>query len=509
MIKSSPLFLLIIAFVSGFSIMGMEISASRLLAPYFGTSLFVWTNIIGIVLIALSFGYYFGGKLADRIPQLNILLRLILVAGILFLIIPWIIKPLTSFVDISTLTQQPASVAIFISSLIVTAICFSLPLLLLGMVSPFIIKLYSASQESHIGELAGRVFAISTIGSILGTFLPTLYFIPVLGTRATINIFAIILILLGLFSFKNNKSRLVALILLPLVIVSFNKTTIKDSSDLILEDESAYQYISVTQDQEGIKYLLFNEGGGVQSIYNSNRILTDGYYDYFNILPYLIDSNKTKRVLIIGLAGGTIANQLHYFFGEDIEIEGVEIDKKVIDIAQKHFNLDESVVKIYNQDGRMFLRNTSKEYDIIIVDAYQNELYIPWTLTTQEFWGLINDKLTEEGIVAINVNSTSRKSDLLNSISNTMASVFDNTYMMRMQMESWNYMITASQNKLDFQSLANLISDKELQDLAAVFIDRAEIVRYDDKHMVLTDNRAPIEFMTEAMGLDYLKTLIR
>ena len=229
MIKSSPRFLLIIAFVSGFSIMAMEISASRLLAPYFGTSLFVWTNIIGIVLIALSCGYYFGGKLADRVPQLNILLRLILAAGILFLIIPWIIKPLTSFVDISTLIEQPASIAIFISSLVVTAICFSLPLLLLGMVSPFIIKLYSASQESHIGELAGRVFAVSTIGSILGTFLPTLYFIPVLGTRATINIFAIILILVGAFSFKNNKSRLAVLIPLPLAIISFSKTTIKDS----------------------------------------------------------------------------------------------------------------------------------------------------------------------------------------------------------------------------------------------------------------------------------------
>jgi spermidine synthase len=313
--------------------------------------------------------------------------------------------------------------------------------------------------------------------------------------------------LVGAFSFKNNKSRLAALILLPLLIISFSKTTIKDSSDLIFEDESAYQYISVTQDQEGIKYLLFNEGGGIQSIYNSNRVLTDEYYDYFNVLPYLVDSDKTKRVLIIGLAGGTIANQLHYFFGEDIEIEGVEIDKKVIDVAQKHFSLDESIVKIYNQDGRIFLRNTSKEYDIIVVDAYHNELYIPWTLTTREFWSLIKGRLTEEGIVAININSVSRESDLLNSISNTMASVFDNTYIMQIQMGGWNYMITASQNQLDFQSIANLISDKELQDLAAVFIDRVEIVKYDNQHMVLTDNRAPIEFMTEAMGLDYLKTL--
>ncbi|MFH1822171.1 MAG: fused MFS/spermidine synthase [Patescibacteria group bacterium] len=505
--KISSRFLLLIAFISGFSIMAMEISASRLLAPYFGTSLFIWTNIIGIVLAALAGGYYYGGKLADRAPRLEILLRLIMAAGILFLFIPLAIKPLTSFIDISTLADQPASLAIFFSSLIVTIMLFSLPLLLLGMVSPFIIKLYSLSQAERVGELAGNVFAVSTVGSILGTFLPTLYFIPVLGTRATIYIFAIILILLGILGLKKNIWRRF-LLLLFLAIIFFSQTSIKANPDLIFEDESAYQYIQVLKDKEGTNYLIFNEGGAIQSIYNKDKILTGYYYDNFNILPYLADSEKRKNVLILGLAGGTIATQLNYFFKDEIEIDGVEIDKKVIAAAKKYFGLDDSMVKIYNQDGRIFLRNNEKNYDIIIVDAYQNELYIPWTMTTEEFWSLAKSRLNKDGLMAINVNSTSQETDLLDAISNTIASVFKYTYITKVDEDSWNYMITASENELDFRSLTNLIKNKELQNLTPNIIAQTKSLKYIEEQTILTDNRAPIEFLTEAMALGYIKGLM-
>ncbi|MFH1523261.1 MAG: fused MFS/spermidine synthase [Patescibacteria group bacterium] len=441
-------------------------------------------------------------------------------SGILFLIIPFAIKPLTSFIDISILTTQSASIAIFLSSLIITILLFSLPLLLLGMVSPFIIKLYSLSQVGRIGELAGKVFAVSTIGSILGTFLPTLYFIPVLGTRATINIFAILLIFLGLFSFKKNKMRISILMFLLLLIIFFSNTAIKASPNLIFEDESAYQYIQVKKDKAGTNYLIFNEGGGIQSVYNSEKVLTGMYYDYFNILPYLvnpaltsdverdwsgINSEEVKKALILGLAGGTIATQFNYFFKDAIEIEGVEIDKKVIDVAKKYFGLNDSIVKIYNQDGRIFLRNTASKYDIIIVDAYRNELYIPWTLTTQEFWNLTKGRLNKNGVIAINVNSSSKESELLGAISNTIASVFKYAYITKVNDDGWNYMITASENELDFKTLTNLIRDKELQNLTPAIISQTKSLKKKPELMVLTDNRAPIEFMTEAMVLNYIR----
>lgn len=504
MSKAKKRILFSIAFISGMAIMAMEISASRLLAPFFGTSLFVWTNIIGIVLVALSLGYYYGGILADKKPELNILLKLIFFAGILFLMIPWVIRPIVGIVDISSLFRN-ASAVIFLSSLVTTALLFSLPMVLLGMVSPFIIKIFSLTENKHMGELSGKVFAVSTIGSILGTFLPTLYFIPFLGTRATINIFAFILILLGSLGFKKSKLGFSSIIALPLMVGVFSQGSIKNTNGIIYEDESAYQYISVMEDKKNTRYLVFNEGGGIQSVYDKENILNGYYYDYYNILPYFINQNNPKKALIIGLAGGTIATQLNYFFKDQIEIEGVEIDKKVIEAAKNYFDLDDSIVKIHNQDGRMFLEHSADKFDLIIVDAYQNELHIVWTLTTREFWELVKGRLSDGGLAAININSNSDSSALLNAITNTMAGVFGNVYISRAQENSSNFMITASDHELDFGLLKNADKDKRLDDLTETYIDNSKKYEYNNENMILTDDKAPIEFMTEAMIIDYFK----
>lgn len=504
-IKEKGIFLLALAFISGFAIMVMEISASRLLAPYFGTSIFVWTNIIGVVLIALSLGYYYGGKLADRIPEIDLLLKLILSAGVLFLIIPIIIKPLSSVVNLETLGFESSSIIIFVSSLILAAILFALPLFLLGMVSPFIIKLYLLKKGNQVGELAGRISAVSTIGSIFGTFLSTLYFIPVLGTRTSINIFALILIILGSLGLKKTKFNSLALIVLLGIIYFFGRVQISNYSDTIFESESAYQYISVRQNSDGTKYLLINEGAGIQSVYNSQKILTGFYFDYFNVLPNFINSIKPKKILIIGLCGGTIAEQLSYFFPKEVEIDGVEIDPKIIDVAKKYFAVNTETTKIYNSDGRMFLQNNSKKYDLIIVDAYAQELYIPWTLTTKEFWSLVRDGLSSEGIIAINVNSVTPDSRLLKSISNTIASIFSDTYITRINNNGMNYILIAANRPLDFSNLNGLIKDKQLEDLALDFKELTKKVVYDKNYMILTDDRAPVEFMTDRMALDYWK----
>ena len=504
-IKKKDRFLLAVAFISGLAIMAMEISASRLLAPYFGTSIFVWTNIIGVVLVALSLGYYFGGKLADLIPRIDLLLKLIFVAGCLFLIIPIIIKPLSSAINLETLGFESSSVIIFVSSLILATVLFSLPLFLLGMSSPFIIKLYLFEKNDRVGELAGRITAVSTIGSILGTFLPALYFIPVLGTRATIYIFALILIVLGSLGFKKNKFNSLFLLVLFVVIYFFSRVQISNHPNTIYEDESAYQYISVRQDSAGTKYLLVNEGAGIQSIYNSQKVLTGFYYDYFNVLPYFINSVKPKEILIIGLCGGTIANQLSYFFPKEVEIDGVEIDPKIINVAKKYFAVNAAITKIYNSDGRMFLQNSSKKYDLIIIDAYAQELYIPWTLTTKEFWALVKDDLKSDGIMAINVNSVTPDSRLLKSISNTMASIFSNTYITPVNNSGINYILIAASRPLDFSSLAGLTTNKQLKDLALAYEEQTKKAAHDKNYMILTDDRAPVEFMTDRMALDYLR----
>ncbi|NTV40797.1 MAG: fused MFS/spermidine synthase [Candidatus Moranbacteria bacterium] len=499
-------FLLLVSFVSGLSIMAMEISASRLLAPHFGTSVFIWTNIIGVVMVALSLGYYFGGKLADRIPKIDFLLKLIFSAGFLFLTIPLIIKPLVSLIDFKNLGLASSSMIIFISSLVFTTILFAVPLFLLGMTSPFIIKLYLADENEKTGSSVGLVSAISTIGSILGTFLPTLYLIPSLGTKATINIFALILIILGIFGFKKNKFNFLILLAVFGIFLFFNNLPIKKQAGLIFEDESAYQYITVKRDNNGTNYLSTNEGLGIQSVYNAKKTLTGYYFDYVNVLPYLINAENPKKVLIIGLCGGTLANQLHHFFPEETIIDGVEIDPVIINAAKKYFAIEDTQTTIFNSDGRMFLKNNSKKYDLMVVDAYSHEFYIPWTLTTKEFWESAKRSLSENGIIAINVNSETPDSQLLKSISNTMASVFPNTYVTPINNGGINYVLTAAKTPIDFENATKLTENQQLKNLSLAYgKNLTKQVAFNENEMILTDDKAPVDFMTDHMVLDYLR----
>lgn len=498
-------FLFILAFFSGMAVMAMEIAAARLLAPYFGTSSFVWTNIIAVVLIALSIGYYVGGKLSDKKPDVRVLLWLILGAGLIFLVIPWLVKPLSSLVTINTLTIESASVVIFLGSLLVTSLLFAFPLMILGMTSPFIIKL-STIDRQDIGNTAGSIFAISTVGSIIGTFLPTLWFIPVFGTRTTITFFACLLIVLALSALISRKRWLVFLVVLLIPLTTAEASTLKETEGLVAEDESVYQYIQVVRDDRDNFYLIFNEGGGVQSIYNKNVVLTEvDYFNYFALLPYLVDSSGEKNILNIGLAGGTLSRLLTTFFPDEVRIDGVEIDRKVIDLARRFFALDHPRTAVHNQDGRMFLRFSDKKYDIIVVDAYSQELYIPWTLTTREFWTEARDHLQDRGLVAINVNATSPDSSLLQTIINTMSSVFNHTYVTKIARDgSWNYMITGSRISLPFSDLPLLTERIELQELARQAAYDTREIPFDSRVTVLTDDRAPVEFMTDAMIFHYL-----
>lgn len=500
----SKIYLLVIAFCSGMSVMAMEITASRLLAPYFGNSIFVWTNIIGIVMIALSIGYFYGGKLADKKASLDILLSMILAAGVLFLLVPWIIKPIANF-NIEFLLIYQSSVLIFFASLATTALIFAVPIAVLGAVSPYIIKLYSMQiDQSKLGQAAGSIFAISTVGSIIGTFLPTLYLVPTIGTRATINLFAVLLVVLALVGLKNEKLNYVAYIVLPLFIFLSANVNVRAEEGVIFEDESAYQYIQV-KDEGDKRYLIYNEGGAYQSIIDRNNMLVDQYYDYFNLLPYLREKNNKKKVLIIGLAGGTIASQFNYYFPGQMEVDGIEIDEEVIDIAKKYFNLDSANTNIINQDGRMYLNNSMKKYDIMIIDAYQRAMYIPWSLATKEFWELTQKNLQENGIVALNINSQNNDSELLRTVTNTISSVFEFTYITKTKSNSWNYMILATDAPLDFNDLSQYDVREELKPLARGISNKVVRVKYQNKIPILTDDWCPIEFITDSMIYDYLK----
>ncbi|EKD58702.1 MAG: spermine synthase [uncultured bacterium] len=504
-LKSGNNSLLAIAFISGFSIMAIEIAASRLLAPHFGTSIFVWTNIIGVVMVSLSLGYYFGGKLSDKNPSKAILLKILFLAGFLLLIIPVIVSPLASNVNARIVTMSSSTVVIFYASLLVTIILFAVPLFLLGMANPFIVKLYLLEKSDNVGESVGLITAISTVGSILGTFLPTLYFIPTIGTKATIYFFSSCLIIVGCLGFKKMKYRFIALAIAISMGIFYAEIDEDKRSNIIFQKDSAYQYFNVKQDLFGTNYLSINSGMGFQSIYNKERILTGAYYDYFSVLPYLIEKAEPKNVLIIGLCGGTIANQLNHFFSKEVKIDGVEIDAEIIDVAKKYFAVDPTVTTIFNSDGRMFLRSSFKKYDLIIIDAYAQEFYVPWTMTTEEFWRLAKEHLTAQGMVAINLNSTAPDSPLLAAISNTMASVFNFTSVTYIDNNGINYVLTASEKPVDFDNLVQATKDDQLKAIASAYKNSTRKVVFSEDSVLLTDDMAPVEFMTEGMILNYLK----
>ncbi|PIS04717.1 MAG: hypothetical protein COT81_04840 [Candidatus Buchananbacteria bacterium CG10_big_fil_rev_8_21_14_0_10_42_9] len=499
-------FYLAVAFISGMSVMALEISASRLIAPFFGTSVFIWTNVIGIVLIALSLGYYFGGKLADKRPEGKVLMSIIFFAGIIFLIVPWLIKPFAQFVTINIWDIQSSAVIIFVGSFIITSILIGLPLILLGMVSPFIIRLIT-HDEKESGETSGVVFAVSTVGSIVGTFLPTILLIPLIGTKTTISIFAALLVITGAIGLVKKKINLIFLLLLALPIYIIGQLPIKDNSRLLTEAESPYQYIQVAQDIEGNRYLIYNEGVGIQSVYYPDKIITGDYYsDFYNLLPKLIEKDEPTDILVIGLAGGTISRQFNHFYGNAVQIDGVEIDPQVIKIAKQYFNLDKPNLNVFSQDGRIFLQYTEKKYDIIVVDAYRQQLYIPWTLATQEFWQLTKEHLNPGGILVMNINAANDDSDLLVAVENTIASVYPNAYVTSFKENyGWNYMLTGGSEPIDFASLPKKNTFKELVYHADVIANNTTRLTHDDSKLVFTDDKAPVEYMTDKMIWRYLQ----
>ena len=485
----SSLYIHVLAFFSGMCIMAVELCASRLMAPFFGTSTFVWTNIIGVIMIALSAGYFIGGRLADRKPQLNILLKLLLAACSFLLVLPFVASPIVRWLA-SLLENLNSSFSfIFFGSLSAIALLFSPPIVVMGMTSPFLIRVLA--QSGHVGDSAGRIFGVSTIGSVVGTFLPVLVFIPTWGTGRTIILFSATLFAVTAFGFAGRKTALLSIVAaMPLLLPI---PSVRETPGKIYSTESAYQYIEVL-DRGSFRYLAYNDAVGFQTVANKKSVLTgpNYYYDYYSLLPFLL-KEAPKSAVIIGLGGGIIANQLHFFHPE-IDIDGIEIDPKVIKIARTYFALTDAA-RVFNQDGRIFVSLAKRKYDIVIIDAYTQQVYIPFHLTTMEFFSQVKKGLSDNGLVAMNVSSAREDSPLIQSINNTLRLVFGHVYRLRIP-GSVDNVVLASNRSIDFAVLAGA-AGTELQSIAAYSQLNFRESSYDDRYRPLTDDRAPIEHMVD------------
>ncbi|MFA6391933.1 MAG: fused MFS/spermidine synthase [Patescibacteria group bacterium] len=502
--RDKKIFLYSIVFGAGAAVMAIEMAASRLLAPYFGTSIFVWGSIIGVVLIALSLGYWIGGKYADKHPEIECLMLILVVAGLFATFIPILFY---QFIEI-IIARLLFGAELIIGSFFVMVILFFIPIFLLGMVSPFAIRI-SVSSVENSGKTAGNLYAFSTIGSILGTFLSSFWLIPFVGTRETIFISSSVLLLLGALGMKKNKFLFYLFVAIPIVFIFlFSKDIIKPSKGLVYEKETPYQYVQVVKEENSDRYLLLiNDGHGVQSIYDPKNIILDNYYDYYSVLPYLHKNNTGDLdVLLIGLGGGTISHQYLNLFEDkyNLKIDGVEFDPGVITAAKEYFDLNNQDINIYTSDGRTFLRASDKKYDLIIVDAYAQQIYIPFHLSTQEYFNEVNEHLNENGILAMNINAIKYESRLLQSILQTVKSVYRNTYAVPLGRDGFNWLVVASDKDLEFDSMQKKNSIGILNDIVKEVAQKVITVQQDQSANILYDNKAPVELLTEKEILDFI-----
>jgi spermidine synthase len=500
----------LIVFVGGMTTIGIEISASRLLAPYFGDSTFIWANVIGTTLTFLSIGYWLGGKVADRRPEPQLLFLLTAIAGLSACIIPIVSKPI---LRLSLNAFDTVSIGEFYGSLIGVLVLFAVPITLLGFVSPFAIRLLVRDVGSA-GNTSGNLYALSTFGSIAGSFLPVLVLIPLLGTARTFYVFGgliVVLSLAGLLIARKPKPSAV-LTLASLAVLIFvwagGSGPIKPPyrGDLVYETESAYNYIQVLDD-DGRIMLALNEGQAIHSIYDPNNLVTGGPWDYFGLGPLFADNydpEAVKSACIVGLAGGTAARELAEVY-PGISIDGIEIDSEIARLGREYFGLDQVPnLSTHIEDGRYFLETTDSAYDIVAVDAY-HQPYIPFQLTTKEFFELVQGHLTTNGVAVINVGRTDTDFRLVDVISSTMRSVFP--YVFAVDVDRYNntmlFGLSSPASVESFLQHASALPDGSLvQVVSGLAVQSGNIRSGPDGDRVFTDDHAPIEFYTDLLILD-------
>ena len=501
--------LYLIVFVGGVTTIGVEIAASRLVGPYFGNSTFIWANLIGLTLTYLSVGYYFGGKLADRYPSETLLYTIAAVAALAIALIPPLSRPI---LDASLRAFASTSVGAFYGSLVGVMLLFLVPITLLGCVSPLAIRLRLRGVD-EAGGTAGSLYALSTIGSIAGSFLPVLVLIPYLGTRQTFYTFAFVLgavALLGLVRVRARVPALVAAALLgaTVLIALFGGRggirAAEAGGELLFEGESEYNYIQVVRQGDEVG-LILNEGQATHSIYNPNQLLTYGPWDYFMLAPFFNRDQRPEAVdslCLIGLAGGTTARQFTNVYGP-IPIDGVEIDPRIVEVGREFFAMTQPNLNVIVQDGRYFLKTTDRRYDVIGVDAYRQP-YIPFQLTTREFFQEAYDHLNDDGVLVLNAGRFGTDYRLVDAMATTMRAVFPNVYLVDVGRFS-NTMVIATKAPPVAPGIANyeaniarLPQGSPLRTIGETSLRSGNIREWNDTGgLVFSDNRAPVELVID------------
>jgi spermidine synthase len=502
--------LLLTTFTAGMTSLGIELAASRLLGNVFGTSNLVWANIIGLILVYLTAGYFLGGRWADRSPYATTFYRLVLWAAFTSGMIPIVAHPVLRW---AAGAVEELNAAIMAGSFLAVLILFCVPVTLLGCVSPFVIRLL-LDDRSRAGQTSGQVYALSTLGSILGTFLPVLWLIPEIGTARTFLVLSGSLLLVGLIGMSTADRRQALIHLwMPVVLAGLAwwalRGPIKASTGQLYESESAYNYIQV-RESGGVRYLMLNEGQAVHSVYDPSGGPTYGTWDYFLAAPFFNmaphEADEVRRLGIVGLAAGTIAQQYTQVFGP-IPIDGWDIDPEVMEVGREYFAMTEPNLQAIAQDGRWGLEHSGQTYSVVAIDAYRPP-YIPWQLTTREFFEIVRDHLTADGVVAINVGRTPEDRRLIDALAGTMSVVFPSVHVVDVP-GTFNTMVYATVQPTEAVNLERNLESLQEAGAPPLLLDvvRRAADNLQPTHasgVAFTDDRAPVETLVNSIVIRFV-----
>lgn len=504
-------YLYLAVFFSGLTSLAVEMAASRLLGNYFGTSNLVWASIIGLILIYLTAGYFLGGFWSDRSPHLKTFFQILTWGGFTVGLIPLIARPVLRF---ASSAFDELQMGVMLGSFVAVIILFVVPVTLLGTASPFAVRL-AILDARQAGRTSGYLYAISTLGSFIGTFLPVLILTPLIGTYRTFMAISLIMMVVALFCLWRTCGWRITLayIWMPLLIAVLMAVgvqgTDKSAQGLIYEGESAYNYIQVLEIGD-TRVLRLNEGQGMHSMYAPQIVNFHGPWEqvlaapFFNPAPF--DPSKVTRMAIVGLAAGTTAREASAVY-PNIVIDGIEIDPLIVSVAQKYFDMNEPNLNVIVQDGRVGLEKSPYRYQVISVDAYRPP-YIPTHMTTQEFFQSARDHLTADGVLVINVGRGPNDRRLVDSFTATLKTVFPSVYVMDIP-DTFNSIIYATAQPTQLQNLADNLAYLNGKSgthpllLESIQTALGNMQPTPTQGQVFTDDLAPIEWITNSMVVNF------
>ena len=485
----------LLVFTVGISTLGAEIAAARLMAPFFGASTIVWANTIATVLVALSIGYWLGGRLADRRPRLSSLARWVLGASVLLALVPIVAEP---FLDLSVAAFDDIDVGAALGSLVGVLALVAVPVLLLGAVSPWAIRLSVESVEDA-GRVAGSLYALSTLGSLLGTFLAALVLIPLAGTQRTFLIFAAAVALVAALALPRAHLVVPALIA-ALIALPTGATKAAESVRVLEERETEHQYARVVEVADGERRLELNEGQAYHSTWKRDTVFTGNVWDGYLTEPVSVLGRAPRSVAILGNGAGTTVRAYGRLF-PDTEIDAVEIDGELTELGREWFGLeDRPGLRLHTDDARPFLRRAERRWEAIFVDAYRQP-YIPFYLTTREFFALVRDRLEPGGVVVVNAGHPEGSDRLEKMLAAGLRSAFP--HVARDAITPVSTLLVAADTPPSAATLTGAAPrlDARLRPFLAGNAERLEPALRGGE--VFTDDRAPVEWLIDRSIISY------